>query len=91
MQILSNGVYKSIEHRAIVNETNERMSLAMFFNPKLEADVGPSKSHTRSKGNSPLYKTLVMEQYLKEFFSRKLNGKAFLEKMKIKNEEVHET
>ncbi|KAI7734006.1 hypothetical protein M8C21_017907, partial [Ambrosia artemisiifolia] len=91
LEILSNGVCNSIEHRAIVNATKERLSLAMFFNPKLEADVGPSKSLTRNTGNPPLYKTLVMEQYLKEFFSRKLNGKTFLEKMKIKNENVHET
>ncbi|KAI3824535.1 hypothetical protein L1987_05997 [Smallanthus sonchifolius] len=91
LEILSNGVCNSIEHRAVVNATKERMSLAMFFNPKMEADVGPSKSLTRNTGNPPLYMTLVMEQYLKEFFSRKLNGKTFLEKMKIKNEDVHET
>ncbi|KAI3710073.1 hypothetical protein L2E82_39846 [Cichorium intybus] len=91
LEILSNGVYNSIEHRAVVNSIKERMSLAMFFNPKLEADVGPSKSLIRNTGKPPLYKTLVMEQYLKEFFSRKLNGKTFLEKMKIKNGEGHET
>ncbi|XP_076944048.1 codeine O-demethylase-like [Bidens hawaiensis] len=88
LEILCNGVCNSIEHRAIVNDTKERMSLAMFFNPKLEADVGPSKSLIKNTGNPPLYRTLVMEQYLKEFFSRKLNGKTFLEKMKIKNENV---
>ncbi|CAH1448615.1 unnamed protein product [Lactuca virosa] len=85
LEILSNGIYNSIEHRAVVNAIKERMSLAMFFNPKLEADVGPSKSLIRNTGNPPLYKTLVMEQYLKDFFSRKLNGKTFLEKMKIKD------
>ncbi|XP_076944673.1 codeine O-demethylase-like [Bidens hawaiensis] len=88
LEILCNGVCNSIEHRAIVNATKERMSFAMFFNPKLEADVGPSKSLIKNTGNPPLYRTLVMEQYLKEFFSRKLNGKTFLEKMKIKNENV---
>ncbi|KVH89441.1 codeine O-demethylase-like [Cynara cardunculus var. scolymus] len=91
LEILSNGVCNSIEHRAIVNATKERMSLAMFFNPKMEADVGPSKGLLTSTRNPPLYKTLVMEQYLKEFFSRKLNGKAFLKKMKIKDEEGYET
>ncbi|KAI3680870.1 hypothetical protein L6452_35647 [Arctium lappa] len=91
LEILSNGVFNSIEHRAIVNATKERMSLAMFFNPKLEANVGPSKSLITSTRNPPLYKTMVMEQYLKEFFSRKLNGKAFLKKMKIKDEEGYET
>lgn len=91
LQIMSNGAYNSIEHRATVNATTERISLAMFFNPKLEADVGPAKSLTKNTGDTPLYKTLVMEQYLKEFFSRKLNGKTFLERMKIRYGEASET
>lgn len=87
---MSNGVYNSIEHRATVNATSERISLATFFNPKLEADVGPAKSLLMNTGNQPLYRTLVMEQYLKDFFSYKLNGKTYLEKMKIRDE-VYET
>ncbi|XP_034697264.1 uncharacterized protein LOC117923131 [Vitis riparia] len=34
LEILSNGVYTSIEHRATVNASKERISIAMFFNPK---------------------------------------------------------
>ncbi|GKD92594.1 codeine O-demethylase-like protein [Tanacetum coccineum] len=83
---MSNGVYNSIEHRATVNAMKERISLAMFFNPKLEANVGPAKSLLKNTGVPPLYKTVVMEQYLKEFFSVKLNGKTFLKKMKLGNE-----
>ncbi|KAI3800775.1 hypothetical protein L1987_28871 [Smallanthus sonchifolius] len=94
LEIMSNGKYNSIEHRATVNAMKERISLAMFFNPKLEADVGPAKSLTTNTGDPPLYKTLVMEQYLKDFFSRKLNGKTFLERMKIRygdQASTHET
>ncbi|KAI7738554.1 hypothetical protein M8C21_015832, partial [Ambrosia artemisiifolia] len=91
LEIMSNGVYNSIEHRATVNATKERMSLAMFFNPKLEADVGPAKSLTTNTSDPPLYKTLVMEQYLKDFFSRKLNGKTFLERMKIGYDKASDT
>ncbi|XP_076888191.1 oxoglutarate-dependent flavonoid 7-O-demethylase 1-like [Bidens hawaiensis] len=90
LEIMSNGVYNSIEHKATVNATSERISLATFFNPKLEADVGPAKSLLMNTGNQPLYRTLVMEQYLKDFFSYKLNGKTHLEKMKIRDE-AHET
>lgn len=84
MQILSNGAYKSIEHRATVNSKNERMSVAMFFNPKFEALVGPSHSLTNEE-NPPLFKRIPMEEYVKDIFSRKLIGKTFLEHMKIKN------
>ncbi|KAK1420377.1 hypothetical protein QVD17_21920 [Tagetes erecta] len=91
LEIMSNGAYNSIEHRATVNATKERISLAMFFNPKLEADVGPAKSLVANTGAPPLYKTQVMEQYLKDFFSRKLNGKTFLERMKIRYGEATQT
>ncbi|KAK1420378.1 hypothetical protein QVD17_21921 [Tagetes erecta] len=91
LEIMSNGVCNSIEHRATVNATKERISLAMFFNPKLEAQVRPAKSLLMKTKDHPLYRTLVMEHYLKEFFSHKLNGKAFLERMKIRDIEVQET
>ncbi|KAE7996321.1 hypothetical protein FH972_001053 [Carpinus fangiana] len=54
MEILSNGAYKSIEHRATVNSEKERVSIAMFFNPKFEAEIGPATS-TLTPQNPPLF------------------------------------
>ncbi|XP_047312929.1 codeine O-demethylase-like [Impatiens glandulifera] len=86
LQIMTNGIYKSIEHRATVNSEKERISLAVFFNPKFEANVGPCKSVVdQSPENQPMFRTIQMENYYKEFFSRRLNGKAFLENMKLIN------
>ncbi|XP_073056113.1 protopine O-dealkylase-like [Primulina eburnea] len=82
-EILSNGLYKSIEHRAIVNSEKERISFAMFFNPKFEAEVGPSPSVVRVD-QPPLYRRMIMEQYVKDFFSQRLNGKTFLQYMKAR-------
>ncbi|KAK9055952.1 hypothetical protein SSX86_027039 [Deinandra increscens subsp. villosa] len=83
LEIMSNGVCKSVEHRVTVNAKKERLSFAMFFNPKLEADVGPAKSLLIGTGEQPLYRSLQMKHYLDLFFSCKLNGKTFLNKMKI--------
>ncbi|KAL0398393.1 UNVERIFIED_CONTAM: protein SRG1 [Sesamum radiatum] len=80
-EILSNGLYKSIEHRATVNSEKERITIAMFFNPKLKAEIGPSRSLLLKQ--PPLYKSMIAERYAKDFFSRKLNGKSFLEYMKL--------
>ncbi|KAK4775428.1 hypothetical protein SAY87_023389 [Trapa incisa] len=33
-----------IEHRPMVNTENERITIAMFFNPRLDAEVGPAAS-----------------------------------------------
>ncbi|KAK7359518.1 hypothetical protein VNO77_01479 [Canavalia gladiata] len=82
MEILSNGAYTSIEHRAAVNKEKERISIAMFFNPKFEAEIGPSKGLLSSE-NPPLFKSMLMEDYFKDFFSRNLNGKSHLDKMRI--------
>ncbi|GER24556.1 2-oxoglutarate (2OG) and Fe(II)-dependent oxygenase superfamily protein [Striga asiatica] len=83
VEILSNGLYKSIEHKATVNQEKERISIAMFFNPKFEAEVGPSRSLINDK-NPPIFRRMAMEQYLKEFFSRKLDGKSFIDYLKVK-------
>ncbi|KAK4489248.1 hypothetical protein RD792_005045 [Penstemon davidsonii] len=84
IEILSNGLYKSTEHRAAVNSEKERISIAMFFNPKFEAQVGPSPSLLIN--NPPIFRSMQMDQYAKAFFSRRLNGKTFLDYMKIKEE-----
>ncbi|KAF7808469.1 protein SRG1-like [Senna tora] len=83
MEIVSNGAYNSIEHRASVNKEKERISIAMFFNPKFEAEIGPARSLISPK-NPPLFKRMLMEDYFKDF-SQNLNGKSHLEKMRIKN------
>ncbi|KAL2341080.1 hypothetical protein Fmac_009020 [Flemingia macrophylla] len=82
LEIISNGIYKSVEHRAMVNSTKERISIAMFFGPKFQSEIGPAPSFIDQK-NPPLYKTMKMEKYVEDFFSRKLDGRSYLEHMKI--------
>ncbi|KAH7837633.1 hypothetical protein Vadar_016080 [Vaccinium darrowii] len=81
LEIFSNGLYKSIEHRATVNSERERMSLAMFFDPKFQSEVGTAASLLDPQ-NPPLFKRVGMEKYVRDFFSRKLDGKSFLEEMR---------
>ncbi|GLT80177.1 hypothetical protein SLA2020_516300 [Shorea laevis] len=82
LEILSNGIYHSIEHRVAVNSEKERMSIAFFINPKFEAEVGPLPSLINQQ-NPPLYKRMGMEEYVKGFFSRKLDGKSYLKHMRV--------
>ncbi|KAK6917260.1 Isopenicillin N synthase-like, Fe(2+) 2OG dioxygenase domain [Dillenia turbinata] len=84
MEIISNGVYKSIEHRAIVNSAKERLSVATFYSSKLDSQLGPASSLI-SPQNPPVFQRTTVELYYKEYFARKLNGKSFLDLMKIKN------
>ncbi|KAL5774127.1 hypothetical protein ACOSP7_011684 [Xanthoceras sorbifolium] len=82
MEIVSNGIYRSIEHRATVNSKEERLSIATFYSSKLDSVLGPAPSLIGL--NSPaIFRRVPLEKYFKEFFARKLNGKAYLDFMKV--------
>ncbi|XP_027338174.1 protein SRG1-like [Abrus precatorius] len=87
LEIMSNGLYKSVEHRVTVNSEKERISIAMFFAPKFESEIGPAVSLTNGE-NVPHYKKVKMEKYVQDFFARKLDGKSYLEHMKIRDESL---
>ena len=82
LQIFSNGMYKSTEHRVTINSFKERISIGMFFNPKLDGEIGPADCLI-NEDNPPVFKTVPMEKYMEAFFSRKLQRKTFLDQMRI--------
>ncbi|XP_024544746.1 probable 2-oxoglutarate-dependent dioxygenase ANS [Selaginella moellendorffii] len=41
VEIMTNGIFKSVIHRAIVNRNLYRMSMAFFFNPCAQATIAP--------------------------------------------------
>ncbi|XVF87237.1 hypothetical protein PTKIN_Ptkin18bG0102700 [Pterospermum kingtungense] len=84
LEIFSNGVYHSIEHRVAANSERDRISVAFFIHPKFEAEVGPSLTLTNHNHPS-LFKRIGMEQYVKDFFARNLNGKTYLQHLRIQN------
>ncbi|KAG4971312.1 hypothetical protein JHK85_037733 [Glycine max] len=87
IEIMSNGAYKSVEHRATVNSEKERISVAMFFLPKFQSEIGPAVSLTNPE-HPPLFKRIVVEEYIKDYFTHnKLNGKSYLEHMRITDDE----
>ncbi|TMW83855.1 hypothetical protein EJD97_000593 [Solanum chilense] len=82
MEIVSNGVYRSIEHRAIVNSNEERLSVATFCAFNLESELGPAHSLV-GPCNPPIFRRVPMHKYLQDFFARKLEGKSYLDSMKV--------
>ncbi|KAK8542824.1 hypothetical protein V6N13_136629 [Hibiscus sabdariffa] len=87
-QIFSNGVYHSIEHRVSTSREKERMTVTFTVLPNSKADVGPSPSLV-NEDNPPLFRTVGMEQYFNDFFTRKLYGKTYLDHMRIQNGNQH--
>lgn len=81
-QIMSNGEYKSIEHRAVVNPEKERLSIAAFHNPNYRTNIGPL-SDLIMEDSPAIYKTMSHEDFGRTVINRKLDGKSLLGLMKF--------
>lgn len=62
LQILSNGIYKSVEHRVVVNSHKDRLSLAMFYNPNGDKVLFPAPKLVDEK-SPPLYAPMTFNEY----------------------------
>ncbi|KAF7852017.1 hypothetical protein BT93_L1111 [Corymbia citriodora subsp. variegata] len=82
LEIVTNGTYRSIEHRAMVNSMKERLSIATFYSPKLEGEFGPAPSLI-TLDKPALFRRIGMADYLRGLFSRELRGKSYLDIMRI--------
>lgn len=72
MQILSNGKYKSVLHRVVTNESERRVSLAMFYGPDKDAFIGPIQDLI-DEHHPRLYRDYYFREFLEIF--RKQEGK----------------
>ncbi|KAK6284017.1 hypothetical protein POUND7_002969 [Theobroma cacao] len=86
MEIVSNGIYRSIEHRAMVNSTKERLSVATFYSSKLDSEIGPALSLI-GPSNPTTFRRVSVEKYFKDFFARQPDGKAYLDFRRIRHGE----
>ncbi|MCL7036662.1 hypothetical protein MKW94_009152 [Papaver nudicaule] len=59
LEILTNGIYRSIEHRATINSAKKRLSIATFHDPKPESEIGPISSLVTLLGHCPVKPTSV--------------------------------
>lgn len=77
IQVLSNAIYKSVEHRVIVNSMQERVSLAYFYNPKSDLLIQPAKELVTS--NMPaMYSAMTYDEYRLYIRTKGLKGKSQL-------------
>uniref|UniRef100_A0A5B6ZBV7 Fe2OG dioxygenase domain-containing protein n=1 Tax=Davidia involucrata TaxID=16924 RepID=A0A5B6ZBV7_DAVIN len=82
LQIMSNGRYKSIEHRVIANGSKTRISVPIFVNPRPTDVIGPLPEVLES-GEKPIYKQLLYSDYVKHFFRKAHDGKDTVQFAKI--------
>jgi len=78
LQVLSNGIYKSTIHRAIVNSSVSRISIPTFYCPSPDAVIEPASSLI-NHDNPIRYRKFTYEEYYKKFWSKSLDGKTCLD------------
>ncbi|CAL1374103.1 unnamed protein product [Linum trigynum] len=88
IEIMSNGEYKSVEHRVVVNPEKERLSIAAFHNTTSNAMIGPLPDliNRGEQKQAPKYKTVSTTDYIKLVMSSTLEGKCLIDEMKIRTE-----
>ncbi|XP_045801078.1 protein SRG1-like [Trifolium pratense] len=86
IEIVTNGIYRSIEHRAMVNSEKERLSIAMFYNLKQESILGPMENLITEQSPAR-FKKISVEEYFKNFFAHKLEGKPNIDFIRIEHDD----
>ncbi|KAK4597922.1 hypothetical protein RGQ29_015442 [Quercus rubra] len=69
IQVLSNGRFKSVHHRAVTNKTHPRVSLAMFYGPNTEDVIGPIEDLIDDE-HPPVYRSYRYAEFLEKFYSQ---------------------
>ncbi|KAJ0243137.1 Protein DMR6-LIKE OXYGENASE 1 [Hirschfeldia incana] len=82
MEVISNGKYKSVLHRAIVNTENERLSIPTFYFPSMDAVIGPAYELTNEQDSPALYKSYPFVEYWDKFWDRSLTTASCLDAFK---------
>ncbi|GAU22959.1 hypothetical protein TSUD_326880 [Trifolium subterraneum] len=86
-KVITNGKYKSVEHRVIAQSDGTRMSIASFYNPGSDAVIYPAP--TLIEENNEVYPKFVFEDYMNLYAGLKFQAKeprfeAFKESSNVK-------
>ncbi|KAH7573591.1 hypothetical protein JRO89_XS03G0177600 [Xanthoceras sorbifolium] len=80
--VLTNGRYKSVEHRAVTHKEKDRLSIVTFYAPSYEVEIGPMLELV-DENNPCKYRRYSHGEYSKHYVTNKLQGKKTLDFAKI--------
>ncbi|KAK8914261.1 Leucoanthocyanidin dioxygenase [Platanthera zijinensis] len=81
VQVLSNAVYRSVEHRVVTNSEAERLSMAFFYNPRSDLPLKPMPELV-SPTRPAMYQPMSFNEYRIYIRKRGPQGKSQLESLK---------
>ena len=74
---MTNGRYKSVEHRAITDRCRARLSIPVFYSPEFEAEIGPALELI-DETQPRVFRNFIHADYMNHYFSRGVEGKKAL-------------
>ncbi|CAL2249294.1 unnamed protein product [Prunus armeniaca] len=77
LEVITNGKYKSVEHRVIAQTDGTRMSIASFYNPGSDAVIYPAPTlvEKEAEEKNQVYPKFVFEDYMKLYAGLKFQPK----------------
>ncbi|KAF8762740.1 hypothetical protein HU200_009278 [Digitaria exilis] len=81
IQVLTNATYRSVEHRVMVNAAEERLSVALFYNPRSDLPLAPMPELV-SPDRPSLYKPMTFDEYRLYIRREGPRGKSQVESLK---------
>ncbi|KAK4484606.1 hypothetical protein RD792_007193 [Penstemon davidsonii] len=70
LQVMTNGLFKSVKHRVVANSSKSRLSMIYFGGPPLSEKIAPLPS--LMKGEDSLYKEFTWFEYKKSAYKSRL-------------------
>lgn len=85
---MTNGIYKSATHRAVVNSQKDRLSIATFYGPEWSGNIGPAPGLVTPE-TPPMFKTIGVADFYKGYLSPEHHGKSYInDVLRIQNEDI---
>ncbi|XP_028757977.1 1-aminocyclopropane-1-carboxylate oxidase-like [Neltuma alba] len=83
LEVITNGKYKSVEHRVIAQRNGTRMSIASFYNPAGDAVIYPApqlvaadeQHENQNNSNNQIYPQFVFQDYMQLYTKLKFQAK----------------
>ncbi|EES12050.1 hypothetical protein BDA96_06G064100 [Sorghum bicolor] len=83
LHIVTNGAYKSVQHRVLVNAERGRTTAVVFQDASVDGMVTPLPELLLKAGEAPRYRSIPRFEYLKVRFSALAKREGFLESLKL--------